>query len=212
MKKLLILSFVIFASCASYFPGSNVKVTVPEGKNFFYYKEVPQRCPYYPYASDTIHYKFKLGPEWWTENLVWTAPEKGFGCKMLTIGRAPNYHRGGMNMALGRRSGEIIIYPRYYEPRGFYQENKLHELSQYGKVVHPNTWVEILMITNPKMEWWINGTMVHSIDTASPGNFFHWCYLGRNGWDLNYPGYDIEHNKFARATEDFTIYFVFLDH
>jgi hypothetical protein len=60
------------------------------------------------------------------------------------------------------------------------------------------------------MEWWINGEMVHSIDTTSPNDWFHWQYLGRNGWDLNYPGYDIQNNKFARAVRAFTIIIEFL--
>jgi hypothetical protein len=124
---------------------------------------------------------------------------------MLTVGRAPSYHRGGMNMGLSRRNGQIIIYPRYYERRKPYTENKLHELSQYGRVVEKGQWVDIVMVNHPTMQWFINGELVHEINQNSPKMWFHWCYLGRNGWDLNYKGYDLTHNKFARANQNYSI-------
>ena len=177
-------------------------LTVPKGKNFFGGKI----WPFYPFFREELNYQFCLGPEWWdgqwTEPLIW-------GCKQMTVGRAPSYHRGGMNMGMTWRGEDIVIYPRYYGRRKMYTTNDLHELSQYGRVINPGEWVTIKMVMKPRMEWWINGELVHSIEQTSPVSWFHYCYLGRAGWDLNYPGYDLTHNKFAKAARDLSIDFRF---
>lgn len=189
-----------------------MKITVPKGKNFFRHNNIPFSWPFYPHFRSKVEYRFRLYPEWWTDNLVWTEPEKGFGCKMVTIGKAPSYHRGGANNALGRRDGNIIFYPRYYENRPMYTENKLHELSQYGIVVHePMEWIYCTIITDPHLMWFTHYegedySLMHEVQDMHVKNWWlHYPYLGRNGWDLNYAGYDLTHNKFARANQSYSM-------
>ena len=201
MKKLIfILTLCLSVTAFSQIPqtGKTYHVTVKEGKNFFQGKSFPFNF----FGKDTLHYRFKLGPEWWTE--TWTKPIL-WGMKMLTVGRAPSYHRGGMNCGMFISNGIITIYPRYYERRKMYTENKLHELSQFGRVVNQEEWVDIIMVNHPRMEWWVNGELVHFEEADSPNTWFHWCYLGRRGWDLNYPGYDLAHNKIACAIKDLSM-------
>ena len=172
-----------------------------KGKNAF----IGKQWPFNPFFRNELHYRFKLGPEWWENDMVWTSPIT-WGCKLMTVGRAPSYHRGGMNMGMTVKDGNIVLYPRYYGRRKMYTENKLHELSQFPRVImNQEKWVDVRMVMKPTMQWWVNGEKVHEIDQDSPTSWFHWMYLGRRGWDLNYPGYDLTHNKVARAERDLTV-------
>ena len=166
-------------------------ITVPKRKNFFRKNGIPLSWPFYPHFRDSIEYSFFLYPEWWENDLIWTEPEKGFGCKMVTIGKAPSYHRGGANNALGRRNGEIIFYPRYYENRKPYTENKLHELPQYGIVVNPYERIFCRILTKPHLMWFTHYdgedySLMHEVPDMHVKNWWmHYPYLGRAGWYIN---------------------------
>lgn len=176
MKYLIgILLFLTFA-CSKEEPAYQVK----QGENMF-----KPLMPTLPFFGKVFEFDLTLGREWWDGDL--TNPV-GFGCKLHSVGKL-NYHKGGANFAITYSSGHIYLNPRYYEPitEGTY---KLHELP-FPTEMRPDIPVRCRIEFFETTNFYVNGGLVVTVPVKLPHEWISPPFLGRSGYDQNYPEQNI---------------------